>query len=270
MRWSRASTSTSRFSSFADVGYKALAVNVSDIAAMGGTPRLALLSLILPERLTVAEIDALLDGFARNGRGGGGDPRRRQHHPFARPADRRRHGRRRRPAAAGPDPRAAGRATCLYVTGAIGAAAAGLGWLRRHRGAGQPEPEDIAALIARHRRPAPRTPARRDARPDPRRHGVHGPERRPGRRGHRRLRRPAEPARSSTPRPCPSRTPPGAGSTAAGRRPGRAPPWPAATTTSCCSRSRHGAADGCGPSSSRPAASPSRASASSPRPLLSC
>ena len=37
-----------RFSTPRDIGYKALAVNVSDIAAMGGTPRLALLSLILP------------------------------------------------------------------------------------------------------------------------------------------------------------------------------------------------------------------------------
>ena len=54
-----------RFSSFADVGYKALAVNVSDLAAMGATPRLALLSLILPDRLTVADVDGLLDGFSR-------------------------------------------------------------------------------------------------------------------------------------------------------------------------------------------------------------
>ena len=51
------------FSSFADVGYKALAVNVSDVAAMGGTPRLALLSLVLPERLTLPDFDGLLDGL---------------------------------------------------------------------------------------------------------------------------------------------------------------------------------------------------------------
>src|ERR671919_694966 len=51
-----------RFSSLADVGYKALAVNASDVAAMGGAPRLALLSLMLPSSTTVADVDALLDG----------------------------------------------------------------------------------------------------------------------------------------------------------------------------------------------------------------
>ena len=45
------------------VGHKALAVNLSDLAAMGATPRAALLSLALPAGLTVAEFDALLDGF---------------------------------------------------------------------------------------------------------------------------------------------------------------------------------------------------------------
>ena len=34
-----------RFSTPADIGHKALAVNLSDIAAMGATPRFALLSL---------------------------------------------------------------------------------------------------------------------------------------------------------------------------------------------------------------------------------
>ena len=52
------------FSTLADVGYRALAVNVSDVAAMGATPRLALLSLILPATLTVAGVEALPDGFA--------------------------------------------------------------------------------------------------------------------------------------------------------------------------------------------------------------
>jgi len=56
-----------RFSTPADVGYKALAVNVSDVAAMGGTPRLALLSLMLPDAFTVENVDHLLDGFLELG-----------------------------------------------------------------------------------------------------------------------------------------------------------------------------------------------------------
>ncbi len=52
-----------RFSTAADIGHKALAVNLSDLAAMGAEPRSALLSLALPAALAVAEFDALLDGF---------------------------------------------------------------------------------------------------------------------------------------------------------------------------------------------------------------
>jgi thiamine-monophosphate kinase len=46
-----------------DVGWKALAVNVSDIAAVGGTPKHALVTLFLPEELTTGDIDDLYDGL---------------------------------------------------------------------------------------------------------------------------------------------------------------------------------------------------------------
>jgi thiamine-monophosphate kinase len=45
------------------VGYKALAVNLSDLAAMGAQPRACLLSLMLPPDLTIADVDAIVDGF---------------------------------------------------------------------------------------------------------------------------------------------------------------------------------------------------------------
>ncbi|RMG56334.1 MAG: thiamine-phosphate kinase [Acidobacteria bacterium] len=45
------------------LGHKALAVNLSDIAAMGGTPRFALLSLILPRDLPSSFIDDMLQGM---------------------------------------------------------------------------------------------------------------------------------------------------------------------------------------------------------------
>ena len=51
-----------RFASGADIGHRALAVNLSDLAAMGATPRVALLSLVLPATWPVASVDALLDG----------------------------------------------------------------------------------------------------------------------------------------------------------------------------------------------------------------
>src|SRR5436309_14541972 len=48
----------------AAVGYRALAVNLSDLAAMGAAPRLALLSLALPAALPIADFDAIASGFA--------------------------------------------------------------------------------------------------------------------------------------------------------------------------------------------------------------
>ncbi|HMO51638.1 MAG TPA: thiamine-phosphate kinase [Kiritimatiellia bacterium] len=46
-----------------DLGYKALAVNVSDIAAMGGTPTSAFLSLGLPAGMNVAWLDRFFEGL---------------------------------------------------------------------------------------------------------------------------------------------------------------------------------------------------------------
>lgn len=46
-----------------DVGWKALATNISDIAAMGGTPAFALVTLSLPAETPVAAIDALYAGL---------------------------------------------------------------------------------------------------------------------------------------------------------------------------------------------------------------
>jgi thiamine-monophosphate kinase len=45
------------------IGHRALAVNLSDLAAMGATPRLALLSLVLPPALPLTDFDAMIGGF---------------------------------------------------------------------------------------------------------------------------------------------------------------------------------------------------------------
>jgi thiamine-monophosphate kinase len=46
-----------------DIGWRCLAVNVSDIAAMGGTPLGAVVALSLPAALDVAFVEALYDGM---------------------------------------------------------------------------------------------------------------------------------------------------------------------------------------------------------------
>jgi thiamine-monophosphate kinase len=48
---------------WADLGWKALAVNVSDIAAMGGEPQYALVTLGLPPQTPVQGVDALYEGL---------------------------------------------------------------------------------------------------------------------------------------------------------------------------------------------------------------
>ncbi len=51
------------WSSPRDIGWKALAVNLSDIAAMGGTPRWALVALALPEGIEPGDVDTFYAGM---------------------------------------------------------------------------------------------------------------------------------------------------------------------------------------------------------------
>jgi thiamine-monophosphate kinase len=46
------------------IGHRALAVNLSDLAAMGAAPRLALLAMALPPSLPLPQFDAIVSGFA--------------------------------------------------------------------------------------------------------------------------------------------------------------------------------------------------------------
>jgi thiamine-monophosphate kinase len=140
----------------ADIGYRALAVNVSDVAAMGGASRFALLSLMLPPSMSVPDVDGLIDGLldlagALRITVAGGNitrspgplvvdvtvvgcvkPRRVVTRRGGQPGD------------------------WLYVTGWVGAAAAGLQWLQGHERGQLPENPELAECVTRYRRPEPR------------------------------------------------------------------------------------------------------------------
>jgi thiamine-monophosphate kinase len=139
----------------ADIGHKALAVNLSDLAAMGAAPRVALLSLMLPAALSVADVDALLDGMlalaerARISLVGGNITRSPGPLIVDVTVTGSVHPRRlltRRGARAGDE---------IYVTGSIGGAAAGLHALQRAQGpTALMEPPGEG--IRRYLRPEPR------------------------------------------------------------------------------------------------------------------
>jgi thiamine-monophosphate kinase len=131
-----------------DLGYKAVAVNCSDVAAMGGTPRRALVSLGVRPGIDLEFLEALYAGMRECSDAFGmavvgGDVSRCDQLVVSvallgNPAGRRVIGR-----------RGARRGDVICVTGTLGAAAAGLRLIR----AGRPVPPRLSAALLR---PVPR------------------------------------------------------------------------------------------------------------------
>jgi thiamine-monophosphate kinase len=141
-----------------DLGWKALAVNLSDLAAMGATPGRALVSVaLLPDQTALVEemYEGLSDlGRLTGTRVVGGDTVRTSgplvvNVALLGEAD---PGRLLRRDAAEPD-------DLLLLTGCVGASAAGLALLRE--GGDRPARPEAASLLAAHHRPAPRLEAGR-------------------------------------------------------------------------------------------------------------
>jgi thiamine-monophosphate kinase len=143
-----------RWAEPADIGWKALAVNLSDIASMGGRPRWALVALACPEGTGTDEVEAFYEGALALARTHdvaivGGDT-------SASPSgwlvnvtvlgD-----------AVAPRLRSTARAgDVVAVTGALGRSAAGLAVLERGTAPGGVPAADLATVTAAHLRPAPR------------------------------------------------------------------------------------------------------------------
>ncbi|MFB9328812.1 thiamine-phosphate kinase [Paenibacillus aurantiacus] len=153
----------------ADVGWKALAANVSDIAAMGGVPRHALVSVSVPKKWEPARIGRLYDGlYACADQYGvaivGGDTTSSPAHLVVAVTVT-------GTVEAGAAISRAGAAPgdAVFVTGPVGMSGAGLHWLlaAAMRGAGHPVPlaaaeaDGTAVLVAAHRRPVPSVRAAR-------------------------------------------------------------------------------------------------------------
>lgn len=139
-----------------DIGRRALAVNVSDVAAMGARPRYALISLMLPPTLDVAILDGIYTGlqaeaaqFGMSIVGGNiaknterliiditllGTAKRERilRRDTAKPGD------------------------AVMVTGSLGSSAAGLLVLEDEQLAAKISPEGMEEVLAAFRRPTPR------------------------------------------------------------------------------------------------------------------
>ncbi len=145
-----------------DVGWKSLAVNVSDIAAMGGTPSVALVTLCLPPSTRVDAVDELYAGIGECARAyeidvAGGDivsaPVLSITIALYGTAERRDDG---TPRVLRRDGAAPG--DVIAVTGPLGGSAGGLRALAEHATG-----DAAMTLVARHVRPQPRIDAGRAA-----------------------------------------------------------------------------------------------------------
>lgn len=146
-----------RFSSPYDVGWKAVAVNVSDIAAMGGVPWMAVISLGADSSWSVEELAELYDGMqaAAETYGvvlAGGDTVKSRQGLILNLALT---GWQRGPAPLGRDRARPGQ--LLAVTGPLGAAAAGLAWLQA--GGDGDNSSLVGEAVTWHRRPRPQLAA---------------------------------------------------------------------------------------------------------------
>jgi thiamine-monophosphate kinase len=144
-----------RFMDAGAIGHRVLAANLSDLAAMGAEPRTALLSLMLPDALPVAELDGMLDGFlalaARTGTHLVGGNVTRSPGPLVIDVTVSGMAKRRKVLT-----RSGGRpGDELFVSGTVGGAAAGLAWLQQ-AGPGTPDDPAVGDAVGRFLRPEPR------------------------------------------------------------------------------------------------------------------
>ena len=144
------------FVSAADLGHKTLAVNLSDLAAMGATPRFVVLSLVLPATMAAADLDMLVDGMltlaGRHQVALVGGNITRSSGPLVLGMTAIGALRRRRVLT-----RAGGRpGDELWVTGTLGGAAAGLACLLRDPAGPAEGDSDLAGCVEHYRRPEPR------------------------------------------------------------------------------------------------------------------
>jgi len=141
-----------KWTSLFALGHKSLAVNLSDIAAMGGVPAYVVVSLGIPRNFDSKQIEEFYRGFNLLANKChvalvGGDTNIARSliisvcvigHPLARPICR-------AGASVGDD---------IYVTGTLGDAALGLKFLRRRHPV--KKRKEIVALLRRHHQPMPR------------------------------------------------------------------------------------------------------------------